>query len=168
MTGRTKLPNPRRKGEPITLDWIRSNCRVEVTAVPMTECWTWLGSKNPDGYASAVMYAGRRRSPHRLAVLLDRADDDPALQADHICRNRACCNPLHIELVSQATNYDRGDWPGLSRSVAPMCGVCGGTRVVSNGNSNRPGYKFPFKCAECNIRINREWRARKRLEASLA
>ena len=169
MTGRTKLPNPRRRGEPITLDWIRSNCRVEVTAVPMTECWTWLGCVSAKGYGHVQSMRRRMAVTHRESYGLAFGDIDNGMQVDHVCRNRACCNPAHLDMVSARENTLRGTAAGIARKADPKCRVCGGTRLESRGPGHSgTGKHFPYRCADCKSRLKREWRARKRMEATLA
>lgn len=166
MTGRTKLPNPRRNGEPITLDWIRSNCRVEVTAVPMTECWTWLGALKFDGYGR-VRSTGRgpMRLSHRMAYAISHGAIPDGMHLDHICRNRACCNPTHLEPATASENIHRGSHTGIAREVDPRCLKCGGVRTYVRRRSGRPP---SVRCADCKDRDNRARIERKRMEASLA
>lgn len=47
---------------------------------------------------------------HRAAVLLHNGElrPYPEYELDHLCRNRACVNPVHLEFVSHATNVTRG------------------------------------------------------------
>jgi hypothetical protein len=69
-------------------------------------CWLWLGALC-DGYGM-VSIGGKDRKPHRLVyeALVGPVPDGHVL--DHLCRNRACCNPMHIEVVTNAENIKRG------------------------------------------------------------
>lgn len=69
-------------------------------------CWTWQGCKN-DGYGRAWAN-GRHIYAHRLFYEMRHGTIPPGLQTDHLCRNRACVNPEHLELVSNAVNTQRG------------------------------------------------------------
>lgn len=68
-----------------------------------TGCWNWTGGKTPGGYGRI----GRFDYTHRLTykTLVGRIPD--GLQIDHLCRNRACCNPEHLEPVTQRENILR-------------------------------------------------------------
>ena len=73
-------------------------------------CWEWLAGKDPSGYGS-VRWEGRTRGAHRVAyeVLVGPVPD--GLELDHLCRNRACINPAHLEPVTRRENVRRGFGP---------------------------------------------------------
>lgn len=70
-------------------------------------CWEWLASKT-DGYGR-YYDNGRNHMAHRFVYRLLVGPIPPDLQCDHLCRNRSCVNPDHIELVTQQENIARGD-----------------------------------------------------------
>lgn len=74
------------------------------------ECWTWKGWVHPNGYGTWTVHrAGRYTSlrPHRVAWFLRHEDIDAGLTIDHLCRNRLCVNPEHLELVGIGENTAR-------------------------------------------------------------
>ncbi len=71
-------------------------------------CWTWTAYRNKDGYGKFELN-GVSVSAHRLAYQLDIGPIPPGLEPDHLCKNRACVNPSHMELVSHVVNVKRGD-----------------------------------------------------------
>ena len=59
------------------------------------------------GYGK-LKHRGKYYLPHRVAYVLLRGEPDVGLQLDHLCRNRICCNPNHLEPVTARVNVRRG------------------------------------------------------------
>jgi len=74
------------------------------------ECWPWLGCVNQRGYG--VLGAGGRGGKvllvHRLVYALFVEDIPPDMTVDHLCFNRICLNPDHMEMVPMPENSRRG------------------------------------------------------------
>lgn len=69
-------------------------------------CWWWMGAKDTNGYGS-VSWQGIQMLAHRVSYALAKGPIPTGLVIDHLCRNKACINPEHLEAVSQKTNCMR-------------------------------------------------------------
>lgn len=74
--------------------------------VDIGDCWVWTGARTY-GYGR-VMVEGRSALVHRW-VYENLVDDIPeGHHLDHLCRNKPCCNPDHLEVVTPLENTRRG------------------------------------------------------------
>lgn len=130
-----------------------------------TGCWRWEASTSHDGYGRMVV--GSRltkrhwKYTHRLMFEHFYGDVPYGLVLDHLCKNRACCNPSHLEAVSQRENLLRGDGVTADRAAQTHC-VRGheftpeNTRIASNGCR---------KCRACATMHSRNRNRSRRAEA---
>jgi hypothetical protein len=106
-----------------------------------TPCWTWLLAKSVWGYGLETVNHQQRAAHRRL---YEKIHGPVKGDLDHLCRNRDCVNPDHLEPVTRAVNIQRGDLArltpeevqairkfldqGLARvDIADAFGVCAGT-----------------------------------------
>lgn len=70
------------------------------------ECWEWTGGVSDNGYGQ-MKHNGATVSAHRYAYERQNGPIPVDLQIDHLCRNRRCANPDHLEAVTQEENLRR-------------------------------------------------------------
>jgi hypothetical protein len=72
------------------------------------DCWIWLGAKISSGYGT-IYFGGKVRIvlAHRVAFELEVGPIPDGLELDHLCFERACVNPAHLEPVTKQENLRR-------------------------------------------------------------
>lgn len=94
--------------------------RAKVPKLDAAVCWPWQGHCHPDGYGR--MWDGTRWRPaHRMVYELEVGPIPDGLQLDHLCRNRSCVNPAHLEPVTNKENGLRGISPAADHARQTHC-----------------------------------------------
>lgn len=75
------------------------------------DCWIWTGFKTWEGYPrTGAANKGLSQYAHVAAYTLTIGPVPEGLQLDHLCKNRSCINPRHMEPVTPVVNSSRAKW----------------------------------------------------------
>lgn len=88
---------------------------------PNSGCWLFTGSLDNDGYGRFKHKASGSWGAHRAAYSILIGPIPPGLQIDHLCRNKACINPVHLEAVEEITNIRRSNNMGARNAKKTHC-----------------------------------------------
>lgn len=106
---------------------------------PNSGCWLWVAAHAGEGYGKYTeSIAGRSitHRAHRVVYETLRGPIPAGLVCDHLCRNRGCVNPAHIQLVTIGENVLRGDGP-TARYARGETAPCGHPYDYNDGGSRR-------------------------------
>ncbi len=81
------------------------------------DCWIWIGHKDDNGYGK-LRVDGRDSKAHHFLL---EALPGSGFECDHLCRNRACVRPSHIEIVTIRINTLRGTGFGAVNARKTHC-----------------------------------------------
>lgn len=134
------------------------------TVDPETGCWIWH-RLDRNGYGKITLPGGDTPQVHRLAYLLLGPPFDQALTLDHLCRNRACWNPAHLEPTTMRENILRGDGPTADNARKTHC--LNGHELTPDNLRQRTGDRAHHReCKRCHRAQKARARARRRLAAA--
>lgn len=115
-------------------------------------CEVWTGYRYSNGY-SGISWNGTQVLGHRLSYEQRVGPIPDGLVIDHLCRNKACINPAHLEPVTSGENTRRA-----------MRTHCVNGHEFTPQNVYRPGDGKRY-CRECRRRRVREYQQRRRAAA---
>ena len=141
---------------PINREGFRERFWEKVKRGTPRSCWLWLASTKFGGYGQVAWREGGEQyntGAHRVAYELSVGLIPVGLDIDHLCRNRLCVNPSHLEIVTRRVNLLRGfGHPGNNarKSCCPRGHPYDKTVPTPNGRGRR--------CSICkNATNNRYW-----------
>jgi hypothetical protein len=85
-------------------------------------CWTWIGAIGSHGYGQIYDAKSKRMiTAPRVSLTLSGVALPLGSEPDHLCKNKPCVNPLHLEVVEKAVNLLRGDSPPAINARKTHC-----------------------------------------------
>ena len=124
---------------------IRSFVRIDDNG-----CWVWIGATDSRSRYGRMIVDGKTRYTHRVSYETFVGPIPDGLQIDHLCRNRACCNPEHLEPVTPLVNTHRSPITNATKTHCPN-----GHEYNEENTRMTAGRRH---CIPCNRIACRAWR----------
>lgn len=137
----------------------------KVVAGDELSCWEWNGAHLPKGYGSIGSWNGKSQTgAHRaMAEMLTGCPVPTGLHIDHLCRNRGCVNPFHLEIVEPRTNILRGVGRSAENATKTHCKrgheLAGDNLSIDHIKSSG---RYERRCKICTRYKTRRYRERKK------
>ncbi len=134
---------------------------AKVMPEPNSSCWFWLASLTDRGYG-VWKWKGRCRV-HRITYVAFVGEVPAGLELDHLCRNRGCCNPAHLEAVTHLENMRR---VAATKTHCPRGHAYDGANTYTYTGGGQGTYR-QRTCRACNAMFSAVYRnKRKALNAN--
>lgn len=120
------------------------------------ECYVWTGQIESEGYGRLHWPLNSKNikvQAHRWAYVLFVGPIPDGLEPDHKCRNRACVNWRHLELVTHKVNTHRGIGPTAMNAAKTHCPK----GHPLHGKNLVPWEKDGRTCRTCSREYHREY-----------
>jgi len=153
---------------PAHRDWL-VRFLENISVNDQTGCWDWIGSCQPSGYGQLNLQredgAARPELAHRISYRVFRGPIPTNINRptiDHLCRNRKCVNPEHLETVSNRENILRGTAPSAMYARRTHCNY--GHEYTENNLARRSNRRVR-ECKICKSNSQKKYKRNKKAKA---
>ena len=139
-----------------------SRIRPAQMAAGFTPCWLW--NTATVGTYGRIWLTSHTTGAHRFAYTQFRGPIPEGYQADHLCNQRSCVNPWHLEAVTPQMNTLRNTGPSAANATKTHC-MWGHPLDEANTYITKKGQRH---CRKCGLRRQEDHAKRLRLRSAVA
>ena len=111
-------------------------------------CWISVFAPSSNGYCR-MPHEGKRMYAHRVMYERHKGEIPAGLVIDHLCRNTVCCNPEHLQAVTQAVNCHRSSRSKITEEIAQQIREAeGSTLKIGRDFDLDPGQVWRIRAGE--------------------
>lgn len=121
-------------------------------AIPWTGCLIWMGTLDGKHQYGQIRVDGRAIGAHTAMYTAAKGPVPAGLVLDHSCRIQCCCNPDHLEAVTQGENLLRGEHPNF---VTKREGFCRRGHAMTPDNVTAVRSDGTVACRACHSMMKR-------------
>ena len=135
--------------------------KVDKTAA----CWLWTAALDTNGYGQFSVPGKPRKPAHKVVFEMLVEDVPRGLTLDHLCREKRCVNPSHLEIVTAAENTMRGNSMGAINKAKTHCKRGHAFTGHNLQDAKKNGKVVGRRCRQCSSEWGKEdYKKRKSLK----
>ncbi len=145
--------------DPVERFWAFVDKKGPIMRGMRSRCWVWTGA-TAKGYGQFQLESRRTVRAHRFSYEFNVGEIPKGLTIDHLCRNKACIRPGHLEPCERGVNTLRGDTVTARNKAKKACSR--GHRFTKANTIRRPSAPTKRECRTCAADRGRQRRLKEK------
>ena len=136
---------------------LKERLETKVMILVDVECWFWIGNLRREGYGHFHISGKTQSADAHRTMYQELVGPVPdGMELDHLCRNRSCVNPDHLEPVTHQENMRRGKL--AQKTHCPQGHPYTADNLTGRSGIRESGKRWRRECLTCKREADRRWR----------